>query len=490
MPLETEVRKLLFKLADLKPEVVLGPQQTRVAEKVKALPPNTGMLVYHGLGSGKTLASIAAAEGIGGKKTVVVPAALRENYKKDLTKFRGEGEDYGITSYSKAVRTGAVDPGDITVFDEAHRMGRPESALSKLPEMAAGKKVLLTGTPVRNDPSEIVPLLKAIAPDRAVPKTKEEFEQQFIEYKPRQQGWVDWIRGIDPGVEPTLKNTGVLKQLMAGRVDYHPSSGEFPNKHEQDIEVNMSSPQTDLYRGLMATDPTLEYKVRHNLPPTKAEAIRLNSFLNAVRQVSNNPASYSTAFGGDPFEHSPKLQRMHHEINKHMSADPNFRGVVYSNYLDSGIKPLASKLSAAGISNAVFTGEIGDKERRKMVEAYNQGKIKVLLISGAGAEGLDLKGTKLVQVMEPHWNNARIDQVVGRAVRHKSHAHLPENERHVKVQRFYAVPAQGWMERLGLADPDIGSDRYMQNRSSEKQHLVDQLLQVMRDAGTPRKAVR
>jgi hypothetical protein len=319
-----------------------------------------------------------------------------------------------------------------------------------------------------------------------VPKTKEEFDRQFIEYKPRQQGWVDWIRGIDPGTEPALKNTAVLKQLMSGRVDYHPSTGEFPTKHEHDIEVNMSSPQTDLYRGLMATDPTLDYKVRHNLPPTKTEAIRLNSFLNAVRQVSNNPASYSTAFGGDPFEHSPKLKRMHSEIDKHVAADPKFRGVVYSNYLDSGIKPLASKLSAAGIPNAVFTGEIGDKDRRKIVESYNQGKIKVLLISGAGAEGLDLKGTKLVQIMEPHWNNARIEQVIGRAVRHKSHAHLPEQERQVKIQRFYAVPAQGWMERLGISDPDIGSDRYMQNRSTEKQHLVDQLLQVMRDAGTPR----
>ena len=480
----TPLFESLMKIADLRPDVTLGPQQVRVADKIKKLPPNTGMIVYHGLGSGKTLASIAAAEGIGGNKTIVTPAALRGNYLKELKQFRGEGTDYNVTSYSKAVRSGNMAPGDVTVFDEAHRMGRPESALSKLPDESTGKKILLTGTPVRNDPSEIVPLLKAVAPDRPIPKNKEEFERQFIEYKPREQGWVDWIRGIDPGVEPSLKNKDKLRHLMMGRVDYHPSTGEFPTKHEEHIEVPMTGQQTDLYKGLMATDPTLEYKVRHNLPPTKSEAVRLNSFLNAVRQVSNNPASYSTMFKGDPFTHSPKMQRMHSEISKHIDADPNFRGVVYSNYLESGIKPLARKLSASGIPSMIFTGEIGDKDRKQIVDSYNQGKIKVLLISGAGAEGLDLKGTKLVQIMEPHWNNARIEQVVGRAVRNKSHAHLPDTERNVKVQRFYSTPAQGWADKLGLTEPDTGADKYMFNRSQEKQDLVDQLLQVMREAGS------
>jgi superfamily II DNA/RNA helicase len=246
----------------------------------------------------------------------------------------------------------------------------------------------------------------------------------------------------------------------------------------------MTSQQTELYKGLLKSDPVISYKIRNNLPPSKAESLRLNSFMNGVRQVSNNPASYSSAFKGDPYQHSPKMQRMVAEIKKRHEANPNFRGLIYSNYLDSGIKPLAAQLSREGISNAMFSGELNDTDRKKLVQAYNEGKIKALLISGAGAEGLDLKGTRLVQVMEPHWNLSRINQVIGRAVRHKSHSHLPENERNVEIQRFYSKPTPSFFERLGFASEDTGADRYLHGLAVKKQKLIDDLLQVLQQSGS------
>jgi ERCC4-related helicase len=82
---------------------------------------------------------------------------------------------------------------------------------------------------------------------------------------------------------------------------------------------------------------------------------------------------------------------------------------------------------------------MNDKEKKEAVKAFNSGKINTLLISGAGAEGIDLKGTRNIHITEPHWNEARVDQVIGRGVRFKSHDHLPEKDRSVTVTKYYST---------------------------------------------------
>ena len=55
----------------------------------------------------------------------------------------------------------------------------------------------------------------------------------------------------------------------------------------------------------------------------------------------------------------------------------------------------------------------------------NGDKVKVILISLAGAEGLDFKFIRQVHIMEPWYNLSRIEQIIGRAIRHCSHKNLP-----------------------------------------------------------------
>ena len=59
--------------------------------------------------------------------------------------------------------------------------------------------------------------------------------------------------------------------------------------------------------------------------------------------------------------------------------------------------------------------------------------IKVFMITSSGAEGINLKNTRFVHVIEPYWHMVRIEQVIGRARRICSHQDLPENLRTVKV---------------------------------------------------------
>jgi hypothetical protein len=59
--------------------------------------------------------------------------------------------------------------------------------------------------------------------------------------------------------------------------------------------------------------------------------------------------------------------------------------------------------------------------------------IKVVLISSAGSEGLDFKFLRQVHILEPWYNINRIEQIIGRAVRNFSHKDLPFEKRNVQI---------------------------------------------------------
>tara|TARA_B110000908_G_C10248931_1_gene450630 strand:- start:1508 stop:2941 length:1434 start_codon:yes stop_codon:yes gene_type:complete len=96
-----------------------------------------------------------------------------------------------------------------------------------------------------------------------------------------------------------------------------------------------------------------------------------------------------------------------------------------------------------------FHGKVDRDTRTKNKEVYNSpenynGKIiKIILISPAGAEGLNLMSTRQVHIMEPYWNEVKIEQVVGRAIRICSHKYLPMDQRKVDVFRYKCIRRSG-----------------------------------------------
>lgn len=70
------------------------------------------------------------------------------------------------------------------------------------------------------------------------------------------------------------------------------------------------------------------------------------------------------------------------------------------------------------------------------VESLPKKLLCLFMASSAGAEGITLLNVRRVHILEPHWNPARHEQVIGRAVRICSHAKLPPEDRTVRVS-FY-----------------------------------------------------
>jgi Type III restriction enzyme, res subunit/Helicase conserved C-terminal domain len=83
--------------------------------------------------------------------------------------------------------------------------------------------------------------------------------------------------------------------------------------------------------------------------------------------------------------------------------------------------------------------------KSKLIARYGEDKnkygsvIKILMITASGAEGINLRNTRYVHIVEPYWHMERSEQVIGRARRICSHQDLPEPLRTVKVFFYMAA---------------------------------------------------
>ena len=458
------------------PGVELKPHQTRVVNRLKA-PGSTGLLAQHGLGSGKTLSSIAAWDALGRPNTaVVVPAALQENYRKELTKWTGGvPSNVNIVSQQRIARQGGLEgpAPDFMIVDEQHKAREQSSALrAALATIKAKKRLLLTGTPIFNHPQDIASAVNLAAGKTVLPTDRTAFNDLYVQTQKINPPIMQRILGVQPGVQQVLKNKGELRRILKQYIDYHPNSRVgFPSSTQEEVTVPMGSSQTEIYKSIMGKAPRwVQWKVKAGLPPGRGEFEAMRSFLTGARQVSNT----NREFTRKP-EQAAKRDAAFKYFQRKTTADPSYKGLVYSNYLKSGLLPYKERLQKANIPYGEFSGDMDRKTRDEMVRQYNANKLRALLISSAGAEGLDLKGTSLVQLLEPAWNQAKEEQIIGRAIRYGSHAGMPADRQRVHVQRYMARPEGGWFDRL-MGNPSVrGADEYIRNLAVRKEQLNKQV---------------
>lgn len=455
-------------------EILTKLQPHQAAALKRALKNN--LILAHSTGSGKTLTSIAIADALGKPTTVLTPASLVENFKKELTKHKKGGPSVDVLSLPTAVSRGYQIPeGNTLIIDEAHSLrnsGTARQQYIKDQLSRAGRIFALTGTPAYNQITDWAPLVNIVAKQHIIPEDSGSFRKKYIKETVVTPSWYDRVfHGVKPGVVESLKNGEDLKRRISPYVDVFDVDIEKPRRIDQDIHVQMSPDQQDIYRTVMNKMPRgLAAKIKKNMPPSKTEAQQLNAFLSGVRQVSNTPEGYSVGA-----ETGEKIKEAVRNLVKAVKENRDMRALVYSNYLESGVDSYAKRLDDAGVPYGKYTGALTQKQKKELVDQFNSGKLPVLLASGSGSEGLDLKGTRLIQILEPHWNDSRIDQVIGRGIRYKSHSHLPKDQQNVTVQRYFSdLPSSGWLS----STKNTSVDNYLAARAKEKADLINQVKKI------------
>jgi superfamily II DNA or RNA helicase len=150
---------------------------------------------------------------------------------------------------------------------------------------------------------------------------------------------------------------------------------------------------------------------------------------------------------------------------------------IYMSYF--GYKNYRDKSSVDNFRYTEFHGDIKREDRRENMANHNNinnlhgEKIKVVLVSPAGAEGINLKYMRQVHILDPYWHDVRIRQLIGRGLRMDSHGDLPKEERHLDIFRYHAVKKN---------TIKLSTDEKIYNLAEAKQKRIDTFLTSVKEA--------
>ena len=111
--------------------------------------------------------------------------------------------------------------------------------------------------------------------------------------------------------------------------------------------------------------------------------------------------------------------------------------------------------------------------------------VKIFCITQSGAEGISLKNVRRVLLVEPFWNNVRIEQVIGRAIRSCSHEALPKKDRTVQVFSYIMKLTTKQIQsdfNIERNDKGLSTDEHILDTATKKKIIIDKFLNMMKSA--------
>ena len=211
-----------------------------------------------------------------------------------------------------------------------------------------------------------------------------------------------------------------------------------------------------------------------------------------------------------------KLQKFSGKIHSIVSSIEKSSGIVliYSKYIEGGLLPMALALEEMGFMRYSYASHIKSfmkekqppldpltmkpkTEKSKSYAKYvmitgtrsfspdnakdlemvfhpdnKEGElVKVVMISQAGSEGIDFKCIRQVHIMDPWYNMSRMEQIIGRAVRNKSHCALPFEKRNVEI----------YMHATLCENDNESADMYLYRLAEKKAIQIGHITRILKE---------
>lgn len=417
---------------------------------------------------------------------------ISSNASNMLSQLARIGKSRGELEFEKDLNnTPSIDlEGTLLIIEEAHNFfngivsgSKNATGLYRAIMKANNLRIIfLTATPIVNDPFELVPAFNMLHGDNLLPEDYDEFYNHFVDMKNLQvknrEYFKNRIFGLLSYVGNWWQTGGIVKK---GEIIKREN---FPDEYPTIVElVQMSAEQFMAYshaRGLESQVKSKKTTTKELMQKPKTDPG--STYRVASRQISNFllPESikvknlHSTGFTKHLDRltdthlknldvYSPKMKKIMENMKKHEGLC-----VVYSSFVSGeGLKIFSLALSAEGWrpyskykpkklhdkTFAFVTGDVKDEDRTEILRIFNEPSnrdgryIDLLLLSGAGAEGLDLKNVMHIHLMEPYWNYGRIKQIIARAVRYRSHDDYPPEERKVQPYIYLSTYPEGYVHK-------------------------------------------
>ena len=445
-----------------------------------------------------------------------------ERFAKDLSI---QSDEYILNNYSNR----------IIIIDEVHNLRlQPKKKIVKsdyvniykqfwrlLHKTYGCKILLLSGTPMKDQPEEIAGIMNLLlAEDKQLP-TKKSFEEEYLIERTKNNNSIFTVK--DDKKEK-------LKSIFKGYVSYLRAMVSFVKKefigkkigeleHFIVDEDNMSEHQTKYYKEALSKD------IKENGDDLTKTGVYSNS-----RQASLFVFPDGT-YGSEGFKkYMPEVKKA--SGNKVRSLDKNFdneiRGTddeklniikkysskyaktiknildnkdkctfIYCEFVEgSGIILLSELLKKFGFTESkgedIKDGSIKSrfavisnitssyKQTSNIVNEFNKPRnykadyIQVIIGSRVIGEGISLKNVRNINILTPHWNYSETDQAIARGIRAGSHKVLIEKGLNPTVDIFQRVSIP--------TDNSLSIDLFMYEKSEAKDISIKSMERLLKES--------
>lgn len=424
-----------------------------------------GGLLFHGVGSGKTLTSVAFSsyylELFPTHNVVIIsPPSLLFNFVDTLRLFGLDVRDnrYRFETYEKFIRDyeNIVNDKTLLIVDEAHLLRtqikyglkmniktketsrtvlKGRLALEMIKACQLCNKVLaMTGTAFVNKLYDIENIMAMIG-QREYPLDPIEFTK-IVNNTQLRQDYFNYRISYFNVFDTALKN-------------------EFPKVNEFYVSLELKTPYKEIFRQVVrGNNPYIsnkEFKPIEGVKVPKKLSVydklgyiivkkdEVRNFLKKGDKDDDDEDEISQAYYVTQRQFGNVIDglKVKFIINK-LEENPKMKSIIYSSFIESSLTVIKYELDKRKIKYVTITGSDNVQQRANAKDTYNDSEsgVNVLIISKAGTEGVDTKNTQQFFLYEPQWNEAIAEQAIARAVRFRSHIALPTKQRFVNVYRL------------------------------------------------------
>lgn len=455
----------------------------------------------------------------------------------------------------------------LLIIDEAHNLRSENESmdrdvlinLRKVIKYSQNLRlILLTATPLFNQPTEIIWLLNLLLKNDNRPEiidkeifTKhghlKESGKEILQKKCR--GYISYLRGENPVSFP-------IRLYPDSNQDKHslkkPPSYNWKQQPIQDYQRFMKLYKTPMgYLQRKVYDGFVK-QLNHDLKLSPMDRRTGHQLLNMVYPLMDDSINHKEMIGDkgirkimdisvknnvrkykykkdylekykEPCFSLKKLRAYSGKIKNIVEGIKHSKGIVfiYSEYLSSGLVPLALALEHAGYgkygNKHLWEKNSGDeqfqekpldcngepttaskqakyiilsadpelspnneKEIQQVVSDKNKygETIKIILGNVVASEGLDLKNIREIHILEPWFHLFRLEQIIGRGIRRCSHKELPEEERNVTIYHHVSYEKED-IETIDMNTYRVAEMKAIEIGSIEtilKQNAIDCIL--------------
>ena len=288
---------------------------------------------------------------------------------------------------------------EYAVLDEGHKIRNPNASITiTCKELNTRNRIILSGTPVQNNLTELWSLFDFISPARL--GTLLEFREQF-EIPIKQGGYANAsnFQVVQAEQRAEILKAAISKYLLQRlKVDV---AADLPEKTEQVLFCKLTGPQLEAYKSFLGSEEVTQILNRQRQSLYGIDILRkICNHPDLLNKELSSKAGYEY---GSP-KLSSKLQLTKDLLQKVMI--PNGHKTLLFSQGKLMLNIIEKCIRECGITYVRLDGETPIEKRQPMIDKFNTDpNIHVFLITTrTGGLGTNLTGADRIIIFDPDWN--------------------------------------------------------------------------------------